>query len=402
MIKNLPRLLIISEITLSKEGMGANRTLLNLFDSYQAKNLMLFTPENFLKSQPTAPPFDRQVVSAPSDYLPTLKNRIGVLINRWIQVINLQLLDWLPIPNQKKLEMFAPEVILICPITPWGLLMGHKLTQHFQCPSLIYMMDDWLANVNYQWFSSNIHTVAKQLLQNTAGWLMISEQLKENLLQRYEVIPARSLIVHNPVDLSGKPNPADLPERQGRFRVAYAGSIFFIHYDALAAVAEAIFNLRREGYDIELVLYTDESFWFQYQQQWQKWQVAYGGFIPYDQLYDCLVQADLLLIASSFLPENAAVIRSSLLTKLTDYMAIGRPVLSCGPDYSACSQFIKKWGCGIVCESNQIQDIQQSCQEQINNRQPNQELAIKAFNIVKNNFDKHKVSFDLYYFINAC
>lgn len=401
-LNQFPRILIVSEVTFSQSGMagmGAGRTLSNLFDSYPVEQLMLFAPENFLKSQPTAPPFNQQVVAFPGSYFPTLTNRIGKFLNPFITAVNFQLFDWLPIPNWKKLEAFAPEVILVCPITSLSLLMGYKLTQHFQCPSLIYFMDDWLTTVNLWWLSGNIQTVGYQLLKESAGWLMISKQLEASLSHRYHLVPQHSLIVHNPVDLSGKKRPDEVMPHEGTFRVAYAGSIWSMHYDALAAVAEAIFELRQDGKDIELILYTDQYFWNCYKDNWENWQVVYGSLIPYQELDYYLKQADLLLITSSFLPENAHMVRSSVLTKLTDYMAAGKPILSCGPDYSACNHFIKEWDCGLVCESNQIIEIKKYLLRLLQNQSSIDHFAKKAFDVVQNNFEITKVSYNLYEFL---
>ncbi len=398
MLTDLPRLLIVSEVPFSKEGMGANRTLFNLFEDYPSKQLMLFAPSNFLKSQPTSPPFNHQVIAFPGSYLPIIANRLGKPFNPLITTINFQLLDWLTIPNLKSLEAFSPEVILTCPLTSWCLLMGYKITQHFHCPSLIYLMDDCLANAQLSWLSSNVQTVAYQFLKKCAGWLMISERLEEELSNRYQLVPERSLIVHNPVDLLGKELPEEENRREGTFRVVYAGSIWSMHYDALAVVAEAISELRNDGQDIELVLYTHQSFWDFYKAKWEKWQVVYGSLIPYCKLDSYLKQADLLLVATSFLPENAHVVRTSVLTKLTDYMAAGRPILSCGPDYSACNHFIKKWKCGLVCEANTVSEIKKLLLKQMNDCS-SQLLAKLAWETLENNFEKHKVVTNLYTFI---
>ncbi len=404
MIKDLPRILLVSEVTLSfsKKGMSANPTLFNLFESYTAEKIMQFSPASSLKYTPPSPPFERQVIPFISEFFPFLKNRLGTFINPLINLINLQGLDLLSIPNKKRIEAFAPEIILICPITPWCLVMGQKLNKYFDCPSLIYFMDDWIAVDKLRWFSGSIQKCAFNLLKNSAGWLMISDKLKEELSNRYQLLPKQSMIVHNPVDLSrlsGKKIPDRETDREGSFKVVYAGSIQVMHYDAVAAVAEAIFQLRCDGNDIELVLHTAPEFWNLYKQKFQLWEVTYGSLIPYHELNRYLQCADLLLVATSFLPEYAHMVRASVLTKLTDYMAAMRPIISCGPDYSACNWFIKKWDCGLVCDTNQVSEIKAFLLTQMENRYLNEKIAFNAFEVLKNNFDKSIVSSKLYDFI---
>jgi glycosyltransferase involved in cell wall biosynthesis len=401
MTRDLPRMLLVSEVAFSEESKGASRTLLNLFENYSANQLALFSPR---QSASSASLLGQHSFSFPEGYLPPLYGRyapIGKFLNPLINSTNLQLLEWLPIPQKEKLEAFSPEVILICPISPSCLLMGQKLYKHFGIPFLIYFMDDWMATDHPQWLSSSVQTLTYQLLSDAAGWLMISEPLQETLSKRYQLEPKQSMVVHNPVDLSGKKPPDEEIPNSGTFRIVYAGSIWPMHYDAVAAIAEAVFQLRRDGKDIELILHTDQYFWNTYEDKWQNWEVTNGLSIPYQELDSYLKRANLLLVASSFLPEQSFMTSSSVQTKITDYMAAGRPILSCGPDYSACNKFIKKWDCGLVCETNQVPIIKDFLVEQMNNSYANQRFAKTAFQVLQNNFEKYKVTQQLYQFIET-
>ena len=216
---------------------------------------------------------------------------------------------------------------------------------------------------------------------------------------RYKIKSQRSLIVHNPVDLSNKQLTEFSRDSKEPFRVIYAGSIFTMHYDAIAVVAEAIYELRCSGVDIELVLHTAQNFWDTYQEEWGKWDVKYGFLIPYEQLNQCLQKANLLLVASSFLPEHAHITRSSVQTKLTDYMASGRPVLSCGPSYAACNQFVNTWNCGLVCETNVVLEIKMMLFKIIENYSGLSSLSSHAFTVIKTEFEVNIIRKKLYGFI---
>jgi Txe/YoeB family toxin of Txe-Axe toxin-antitoxin module len=80
--------------------------------------------------------------------------------------------------------------------------------------------------------------------------------------------------------------------------------------------------------------------------------------------------------------------RSSVQTKLTDYMAAGKPILACGPDYSACNQFLKKWNCGLVCETNRVNEIESFLIDTIQNKALHKKIVEVAFNVLNDNFDK--------------
>ncbi|MCG9891878.1 MAG: hypothetical protein MH252_12465 [Thermosynechococcaceae cyanobacterium MS004] len=395
---NLPRLLLVSEAPLNQNGTGIDRTLFNLFDHYPMDRFMLYTVGDISGHSDTSPPFDANVATFKERHVPLLNNRLGRFLNPLLQSINLQLLDWLPIAQSQKIQSFAPEIVLICPNGPSALVIGHKVTKQLDCPFLIYFMDDWIAINSSQWLSGGIQEYSQSLLSQACGWLMISEQLKKELVNRYNILPMKTLIVHNPVDVSSLP-PPDFTLHEGTFKVVYAGSIWPMHYDAVAVIAEAIYQLRQDGCDIELVLHTPQVFWKQYQQSWESWQVTYGSMIPYNQLQTYLKQADLLLVASSFKPESAHLVRSSLQTKLTDYMLSGRSILSCGPAYAACNDFVWQWNCGLVCETQVIPDIKLLLCQAIEDRSTNQSLAQKGFEVVSREYDKPYITLQLFQFI---
>jgi glycosyltransferase involved in cell wall biosynthesis len=399
MKKDLPRLLLVTEASLSQERTGHNRTLINLFEDYPKDRFMLYASDKSIKNNPPSPSFKDGVVSFKEQPISYISNRLGRFINPFLTIINHQIIDFFPLDNQNKIVDFKPEVILICPNASVDLIVGYKVTQLFDIPFLIYFMDDWGELWHTEWLTGNIQSIYKYILEKASGWLMISPELEKRKIERYKVFPLRSLIVHNPVDLSNKTFPKSISHTEKTFRVVYAGSIFAMHYDAIAVVAEAIYELRCSGVDIELVLYTDQSFWNNYQTSWQKWEVIYGSKIPYDQLNQYLQKAKLLLVASSFLPEMAGFTNSSVQTKLTDYMVSGTPILACGPTYSACNQFIKDWNCGLVCETNDVPVIQKLLLKQMQNSTELESLARNAFTVVSNHFEANKVRSNLYEFI---
>lgn len=399
MLNDLPRLLLISDANLNNEGGGINRTLVNLFANYPPEQILLYVPQEVHRQQPPIPSLRRRVVTFTSYYLLPRLGLVGKLINPLLAKINYQLLNWFPLANKQLLEKFAPEVIVVCPNSLNCLIVGYKLSEDFPCPVIVYAMDDWRTLDRQRWLFNSGKQIISQLLQKSAAWLMISEQLKTSFSKHYQLTPQSTLIVHNPVDLSGKFLPEVKEINQGNFKIIYAGSIWQMHYDTLAIVAQAIFALRSEGKDIELVLHTPDNFWEQYQQQWQNCQVTNGSLIAYQELNKHLQQGDLLLVVSSFLPECEFLTRSSVQTKLTDYMASGRAILACGPSYSACNQFVETWDCGVICETNKVVEVKDFLAQQMHNRQWLQTLGKNAFTVVNEYFETKKVTNNLYQFI---
>ncbi len=406
MTKYFPRLLLVTEADLNQhqEALGVTRTLLNLFDGYPKDKLFVYTTSD--RSEKNTKERNKllfvQSAFSSYEYIPKLRNRFGKYINQYIQNLNLQLIDWLNIPHHEKIEVFSPELILICPITAIGLLMGYKLVKYYKLPYMIYFMDNWVAKNNNRWLSGNLQLVTYKLLKESSGWLTISEYLEADLSQQYQLTPKKSLVISNSINTFGNEYPNEPYHLGGTFKIIYAGSIWGMHFDALAIVAEAIYQLQYEGQKIELVIYTKQEFWDRYKEVLERFNVKYGSFIvPYSELYRYLKQSNLLLVTCSFLSEYVHVIRSSLLSKLTEYMATGVPILSCGPKYSACNRFLKKWDCALVCETNQVDGVKKFLFEHIHDRRKLECLALRAFEVFQQNFEKKQVENKLYSFFES-
>ena len=81
MEKDLPRLLLISEVSLGESETGINRTLFNLFEDYPSDRFMLYAPDRSLKNNPTASKFQSNIASFPEQFFPYQRNRLGFLFN---------------------------------------------------------------------------------------------------------------------------------------------------------------------------------------------------------------------------------------------------------------------------------------------------------------------------------
>ncbi len=141
-------------------------------------------------------------------------------------------------------------------------------------------------------------------------------------------------------------------------QLIYAGSIWPMHADALAAVARAVQHLQAQGHTAyQLIIYSSEAHWAQYRTQLSGAGVHYGGWQPYAALPSMLQQAWLLVCTASFEEAHQAYSNSSVQTKLTDYMAAGKPVLFVGPEDAASGQFVDEHDIGFTLATTNAADI---------------------------------------------
>ncbi len=393
----LPRLLLVSEVTLTttRAEVSANPTLFNLFSRYPPDSLFSMAPAGLPRPQS---PFDRLYLDFPTVFLPRPSRG-----RRFIEPV-LSMVDWrirnaLPPPHLGRVRMFDPDMVLVSPITPAGLAVGRRLAQVLGKPTVVYFMDDWPAAEARRWLTGDVRRHTRAILGDAEAWVMISAELRDRMAQKYRVPCKPTLVAHNPVDLRGDEPPAPMPRRVGRFRVAYAGSVQTMHLDGLLAVAEAIHRLRVAGHDIELVLHTARWFERHYSEHWTRWGVVMGGLVPYEDLFQVLRGADLLLVTLSFKPELAHMAMYSLLTKITDYMATGVPLLVCGPAGSASVNFVNRWGCGLACDTDDVGRISDLFRDQLDRPQRNAELAARAYQVLRSEFSTQPVQRRLHDFL---
>ena len=394
-----PRLLLISDLplSLSDSSKFANPTLYNLFKNYPSECIFQCLPHSTLKTHPASIDH-QQVVSYRNTFLPSLRNRFGTYVNPWIEYVDFSILNTIPFLNLNALEDFRPAILVICPITLSCLIFAKKIVDKLKIPFLIYFMDDWLAKNTTSWIGGNVQSLAHQMLKESTGWIMISDFLQEEFAKRFKIFSKPCVIAHNPV--SSILSKLVIQDKLSKtFQIAYAGSIQPLHEDSFLLVAQSIYELRQEGVDIELITYTPVSFWEKYRNVLISFDVINGSLIPYSKLHITLSQSDLLLVSTSFNLDYEYPVRSSLLTKLTDYMASGKPILSCGPEYSACNKFLEKWNCGVICSSNSIDQIKTCLRWCISNQESISDLAQTALDVLKNNFSESVVQDKLYTFI---
>ena len=249
-----------------------------------------------------------------------------------------QAMAWCPLDHHA-LDGFAPQLILVVPTSPAPLVLGERWTAQLKVPSVTWLMDDWAQQYESRGLTDSARRTARRFLKTNAGWLVISEYLAEEL-RLWTGITRPAAVVHNAVVIGDAPAALTTP-RTGRFRLRYAGSIWPMHADALALVARAVAARRMGGDDVELVLHTGEADWNRNEFLWRETGTVFGGLVPYEQLRGVLSDSDLLVVASSFEPEHARMSRSSVQTKITDYLASGRAILNVGPADGACARFLR-------------------------------------------------------------
>jgi glycosyltransferase involved in cell wall biosynthesis len=424
-------LILLSDGVPTANGAGISQTLANLLDAYPASITCVCSHREQVETLTDRLP--AAMVYYPTGPWRSWSNRLGPWLNPVFLRWQMQWLMQQPLPQIDELPPAATGFVLVSTTVPHKLLMAYRLWK-MGYTVVPYFMDDWMAGQTLQWrhqgSTYTLHRLAQELLAAAPCWLMISQELKTTLQKRYQLASKPCLVVHNPApavqlavgnlqlaggsgdqELAGgsgdetpcKPQTANcqLSNRQlSNRQLIYAGSIWPMHADALIAVAKAIHGLQQQGHTAyQLHLYVNPAHWAQYQQALAGAGVHFKGWKPYREVLQCLPHAWLLLCTASFEAAHQSFSRSSVQTKLTDYMSAGKPILFVGPAESASGRFVENWDCGFTLGTNHPADIAERLQAI--GRMPEQyaRKALHAATEAQTTFSKPVVQQKLYDFL---
>jgi glycosyltransferase involved in cell wall biosynthesis len=426
------KIVLIADGIPQKNGAGISQTLYNLFSVYPERITVIFEQTEDLTFD--LYPLDCDTLLFRGIFIYPVANRLSRYLNPTIGRINCERLIKAPL---------SPEILLLrekCIVVVSTNLL-HKLIFAWKLMNagfvvVPYFMDDWLDGNVVCWKSGSVQQVAADLLRKAPARLMISINLQKILEQRYQLPFAPTLIVHNPSplptqthtkfppsgDLGGQTHPhtyfapsggtkggthtptipVNLSTNQPVNLIIYAGSIWPMHADALIAVAKAIQLLNASGKkDFSLCIYTSKGHWEKYKSMLQGEGVHWGGWLPYDEVRKKFSDGWLLLCTASFEKAQQAFTNSSVQTKLTDYIAAGRPVLVVAPTGAASGEWVLNETCGYWLQTRDPAEIATQLQQLAEQPFNWQQKAEKALALASGTYSTAAVQQRLYQFLNT-
>jgi glycosyltransferase involved in cell wall biosynthesis len=249
-------------------------------------------------------------------------------------------------------EGFSPEVVFTAPLSHRMLSLAVRCAESYRIPLVMLNMDDWISEESARlgplagaWRSRIARTMARAKPHVIYAYSN-SPHLAEILTRRYG-IEHEAMNNASPELLAGRPSWQPPPKRD-RCVFTFAGAMnWHLQGQTLYRVAEAISELSIQR-PVELRVLTPWEFAPMANHISVPGAVIYGGFRSGRDLVDAYLDSDFLVATTTFLEHRIHLFRHSLATKLSDYLCVGRPVISVGhPDW-ALHDYVEKNGCGIV------------------------------------------------------
>jgi len=173
----------------------------------------------------------------------------------------------------------------------------------------------------------------------TASWAMAEEYGRKYGTRTVPVIPS--------LDLSWAQPPAQAPHPGDEFIIGVAGQLYAsAEWSAFIRALDSA-NWRIADRQVRIVL-LGRYFTFETS---KSAHIEYLGWRPQQETIDILSRMDVLYCPYWFDRAFEAEARLCFPSKLTSYLAAGRPVLFHGPGYASPSRFLEENKAGVCCNS---------------------------------------------------
>jgi glycosyltransferase involved in cell wall biosynthesis len=167
------------------------------------------------------------------------------------------------------------------------------------------------------------------------------------------------------------------PRSNGKFRLAYVGSVENFYGRMLCSLIERI----EATSDLEIIVVGPNADWPKQLRERALANGTYLGFKPPEEAAKVLGSADALLSVMSFEKEHELFMRTSFTTKFLDYVSFGKPVILWGPEYCTPVRVARKHGGAAVVTIDDPGAVASLCREIAANTPLNDKLSKGALQL---------------------
>ena len=295
------------------------------------------------------------------------------------------LIDWV---NQ-----YDPDVVFFVGIHCAFLYrIAYYICKTKDIPLVVYCTDDYYLprfslSVFYHLHRMWLVKWTKKLLRmEKTSLVTINEFMQERYKKKFH---KDSRIIMN---LIGVPElcPSYQDDSDRKIKIVYIGNLGHNRWKVLKNLAEAVMNsqyadkfmievyLGIEPTPKELKAITNPPY------------INYYGKLNAEQVKQKQLEADILLHVEAFDYKSRRNVQLSLSTKITEYMAAGRPVLAIGPGEVASIRFLKKYA-GAYCITELNKDNIEDVLAKMTNYSKRKEMGYQNWKCIRSILNENKV-----------
>ncbi|MFA5294478.1 MAG: glycosyltransferase [Methanoregulaceae archaeon] len=242
--------------------------------------------------------------------------------------------------------------VIACTADLFDPYCAYMASKKINIPFFLYAFDDYIQ----QWTNKYYHDFAEKtgpsIIKNAKEIIAPNNHLKSFYDTNYGV---NAKTIHNPVNLSeyaGKSLPELGYSFKSEINIIFTGAIYGAQMDALNRLLDAISKINEKN--IRLHLFSPNH--------WEPVKcdefVIYHNPLPLSQMADVQMSAHILFLPLAFKSEYPdSLINTSSPGKMGEYLASGRPILVHAPQDSFVSWYFKKYKCGSVVDSVDVNEL---------------------------------------------
>ncbi len=262
------------------------------------------------------------------------------------------LLDVLPKsvdePSQKRIDDFSPQLIYTLGENITTLKHAIKQSKRYNAPIVLHIMDDFEPKIyGYTKLTAPWRKKYLKLLEQAYSRSVKNLAISPKMAREYEERHSKpfDFAMNCLSELHPQPKPCNSP-----LRMVFSGGLHGGRAESLAKIADIISGDVRLNGKLTLTVYTSEGNIALYKDQLEK-KLDLRPYVPKEEMYANLGQADILIHVESFLPEEINYFRLSMSTKIPECMSVGRPIFCYGPSEICTVSYIRDKGVGVVAEN---------------------------------------------------
>lgn len=281
---------------------------------------------------------------------PTIRrpNRFGLWRVR--SLINLFLQIYVRTKNLVDILRQEPstQAVIACSGNLADIPAGFLASRMSKLPFYAYIFDDYV----FQWvggYRAFARLIARVVFKRSAGIIGPNEFICAEYQKRYGV---PCTLVRNPGEASQLNRIASFPwpSEPAKVKIVYTGAVYHANYDCFQNLIKVLHDLHDP--QVELHIFTFQTASELEQQGIHGEKVIVHSHLPYPEVTEHQLRADILFLPLAFETPIAEVIRTSAPGKLAEYLASGRPVLAHVPANSFVAHYFEKHQCGLVASEN--------------------------------------------------
>jgi len=274
-----------------------------------------------------------------------------VKANRKVQLKEfiISYLDACPIMFDKKIikiaKEFKPDIIYTLGGSIMVLKIALRFSEYCNCGILLHFMDNWRDSKYNSCLLFYPRIKLKDLIyeveHKSKSGLVISDKMAKEYSSKSGI---NYYGLMNPADVSNKYN-TQIKNSDNKIKIIYTGGLHLNRYKSLLDVEKVIQNSLELKNKCILHIYTSEN--DQYLSGlFDNSVTLFHKYVPHDKINDIYNSADILLHIESFDNEQISFVKYSLSTKISEYLASGKPIVCYSPKNIAVYEYIEENSAG--------------------------------------------------------